>query len=155
MTGRNFFLSSTTFAFFRLIPASTKTAALASDCWHSSDFFVTVAPILAKLDRKQVLRVIYTKFVFWGRSVNKDDCMLISRHIFDFSVSAILVKFYRKHVLAPFTKFNGGVFMSNICLLRLRELKRNMYVFGWLVGCIEDLRRFSGISAITRLGSGR
>ena len=26
---------------------------------------------------------------------------------------------------------------------------------GWLVGCIEDLRRFSGISAISRLGSGR
>ena len=28
-------------------------------------------------------------------------------------------------------------------------------VFGWLVVCIEDLRRFSGISAISRLGSSR
>ena len=27
--------------------------------------------------------------------------------------------------------------------------------FGWLVGCIEDLRRFSGISAISRFGSSR
>ena len=26
---------------------------------------------------------------------------------------------------------------------------------GWLVGCIEDLRRFSSISAISRLGSRR
>ena len=25
----------------------------------------------------------------------------------------------------------------------------------WLVGCIEDLRRFSGISAVSRLGSRR
>ena len=28
-------------------------------------------------------------------------------------------------------------------------------LLGWLVGCIEDLRRFSGISAIPRLGSRR
>ena len=30
----------------------------------------------------------------------------------------------------------------------------NLYIcLGWLVGCIEDLRRFSSISAISRLGS--
>ena len=29
------------------------------------------------------------------------------------------------------------------------------WLVGWLVGCIDDLRRFSGISAISRLGSGR
>ena len=35
------------------------------------------------------------------------------------------------------------------------EMGINNKWLGWLVGCIEDLRRLSGILAISRLGSGR
>ena len=35
------------------------------------------------------------------------------------------------------------------------KFKASAHSFGWLVVCIEDLRRFSGISAISRLGSRR
>ena len=41
---------------------------------------------------------------------------------------------------------------ARVAAVELKELPQQHRLVGWFDGCVEDLRRFSYISAISRLG---
>ena len=66
-------------------------------------------------------------------------------------VKAILHRIFENHM---YYVLRVNVMLNFICICRTARNAKQANVKRWLlVGCIEDLRRFSGISAISRLGT--